>query len=186
MQFLALFLLVAPVAYTLAAPDPTTICLPEKSSAYVFSLTDNRKANVSADFSQNKVAAVYDQGRRVSDLATNYTYMIDAAGACTRQPLPVLGFLTRCLPAKAVYLGTVFEGFVKKVSLDGWLIPVNQDTNVTLLTFTEPGQSNSYFVLRRDDSPRGQRITFVSNPVASVADSSVFNIPAVCPDSPAV
>ncbi|XP_005107635.2 uncharacterized protein LOC101854823 [Aplysia californica] len=143
-----------------------------------------RRANVSVDFSQNKAVAVYEQGRRVSDLNTNYTYTIDVSGACTRSPLPVLGFLTKCLPASAVYMGSVFEGFVKKVSLDAWLIPVSQTINVTLLTFTEPGQTDSYFVLRRDEFPQGRQITFVSNPVASIPDSSIFNVPAVCPDTP--
>ncbi|XP_012939913.1 uncharacterized protein LOC101846080 [Aplysia californica] len=183
MQFLALFLLVAPVAYTLAAPDPTTFCLPEKSTALIFGLTSHIQANVSIDFTQNKFVTVTAQGKRVSDLNTNITYLVDATGACTKEPLPVLGYMTRCLPANSVFLGTVFEGFVNKVNLNAWLIPVNKDTNVTLLTYTEPGQTDSYFLLRRDDAPQGQRIIFVSNPVASIADSSVFNVPAVCPDS---
>ncbi|XP_012946585.2 uncharacterized protein LOC101851706 [Aplysia californica] len=152
MQFLALFLLVAPVAYTVAAPDPSTICLPEKSTASVFGLIQKFQANVSIDFSQNKVAAVTELGTRVSDLNTNYTYLIDATGACTREPLPIFGYITRCLPPSSVFLGEVFEGFVNKVTLNGWLIPVNKDFNVTLLTYTEPGQTDSYFVLRRDDS----------------------------------
>ncbi|XP_035826506.1 uncharacterized protein LOC101848441 [Aplysia californica] len=184
MQFLALCLLVAPVAYTLAAPDPTTICLPEKSTMRVFGLIRKIQANVSSDFSQNKIAEVTELERRVLDLNTNYSYAIDPTGACTRQRLPVPGIITRCLPPSTVFLGTVFEGFVNKVSLNGWLIPVNQDINVTLLTYTEPGQSDSYFVLRRDDTSWGQRISFVSNPVASIADTSVFNVPAVCPDKP--
>ncbi|XP_012939914.2 uncharacterized protein LOC106012220 [Aplysia californica] len=102
MQFLALFLLVAPVAYTVAAPDPTTICFPEKMTLRGFSLSRQVQVNLSMDFSQNKIAVVYPEKTTVSDLNTKYTYVVDATGACTREPLSPSGYFTRCLPGRLI------------------------------------------------------------------------------------
>ncbi|XP_005101745.2 uncharacterized protein LOC101864075 [Aplysia californica] len=152
-------------------------------------LSPQDKDTLVADFTAQKVAVLPSTGgRKVVDIKASKTYVIPSAGGCTvRKSLPTEKF-SKCLTADAKFLHTLTFGIEYPVTMYRYKTSVGGVDITDALVLIEPGVGSYPVIVKYygPAPPQGDILKIVADPVTSVADRSVFNVPDNCQETPVV
>ncbi|KAK0050634.1 hypothetical protein Bpfe_019971 [Biomphalaria pfeifferi] len=160
--------------------DPTKVCFPDTLQFVTFNLNTDEGGIEAVDFKRNLLGSVTPSRTLVQDYNARKTYLLSADGNCQVFDIPEDTIFTKCLPARAVFVGEANWGFGPNLlPEDGWQFSYNGGELRVLVT-KQPGQPRYIMMSKFVEANGNYTVTMYLNPSVTITQANIFDVPKQC------